>query len=69
MKNASITKLERRQPNQLRARLTKQKILAAAHKILIRDGVRGLTTRSLAKEAGLSIGIPAQGPDVVAPGS
>ena len=56
MNSAATIKLERRQPEQTRARRTKQKILTAAHNILIRDGVQSLTTRSLAKEAGLSIG-------------
>lgn len=56
MKKVSTKKLERRQPEQMRGQRTKQKILAAAHSILVRDGVKGLTTRSLAKEAGLSVG-------------
>jgi len=56
MNNAALRKLERRRPEQMRGRRTKQKILSAAHTILIRDGVKGLTTRSLAKEAGLSVG-------------
>ena len=56
MNNAALRKLERRRPEQMRGRRTKQKILSAAHNILIRDGVKGLTTRSLAKEAGLSVG-------------
>lgn len=56
MNNAATRKLERRRPEQMRGRRTKQKVLAAAHSILIRDGVKSLTTRSLAKEAGLSVG-------------
>lgn len=49
-------KLQRRKPNQARAQETKEKILAATHTILEESGINGLTTRSIAKIAGISIG-------------
>ena len=49
--------LTRRKPEQKRAVETREKLLATAIAILNRDGFSKLTTRRLAKEAGISVGV------------
>lgn len=48
--------MERRQPNQERAQKTKDKILGAVQTILEDTGIDGVTIRSIAKLAGISVG-------------
>lgn len=49
--------LTRREPHQERAKNTVAKILAASHRILVEDGIDGLTTRKIASAAGISVGV------------
>ena len=46
----------RKIPKQQRALETKEKLLAAAHNILIDEGIDALTTRRLAAVSGMSVG-------------
>ena len=48
--------LKRKSPNQDRSRQTVDKIIAAADKILSRDGIESFTIRSIAETAGISLG-------------
>lgn len=51
------TDLTRRNPNQQRAQKTQAKLLETAYRILNEDGFSKLTTRNLAKAAGISTGV------------
>lgn len=50
------TKKPRKKPSQSRAKATVERILRAAARILVRDGIVGLTTNHVAAEARISIG-------------
>jgi AcrR family transcriptional regulator len=49
--------LARREPRQDRARKTIDRILEVSREILIAEGISGLTTREIAKAAGISVGV------------
>lgn len=51
-----LADLKRKSPNQDRSKQTVDNIVAAADKILSRDGIDSLTIRSIAETAGISLG-------------
>jgi AcrR family transcriptional regulator len=57
VKKPQTVELARRVPQQVRAKDAIEKILAASCKILIADGIGGLTTRKIALAAGISTGV------------
>ncbi len=57
VKKPQTVKLARRVPQQARAKDAIEKILAVSCKILIADGISGLTTRKIALAAGISSGV------------
>jgi len=57
VKKPKTVDLARRVPQQVRAKGAIEKILSASCKILIADGIGGLTTRKIALAAGISTGV------------
>jgi AcrR family transcriptional regulator len=57
MRETMTSSLKRRTPNQKRARKTQAQILESAEAILNSEGTRKLTSRRLAREAGVSVGV------------
>lgn len=52
-----LADLERKSPNQERAKRTVENIIAAAEKVLSREGIEALTIRKIALTAGVSLGL------------